>query len=130
VAQFSEGEYGFNVLFPCQLVLPFNVVNTSRKAHRLAVTSAALSPSGTHLYTSSKDGAICKWDVLPWLSKPTKIASERKHKGEVFSIAVSGDSKRLASGGSDKQVGIWDISGEKLEWISGLGGHRDGIGVR
>jgi len=25
-------------------------------------------------------------------------------------------------------VGIWDISGDKLEWISGLGGHRDGVG--
>ncbi|KAK4691331.1 ribosomal RNA-processing protein 9, partial [Phenoliferia sp. Uapishka_3] len=49
------------------------------------------------------------------------------HTDEVLCLALSADGKVLASGGKDKSVGVWDVSGEKGKWLRGLGGHKDRV---
>ena len=56
--------------------------------------------------------------------------TQQGHIGEVLSIAISGNGKILASGGKDRLIGVWDVSGEKAEWRRGLRGHKDTIAVR
>lgn len=64
----------------------------------------------------------------PGVSQATD--AQQGHIGEVLSIAVSGDGKILASGGKDRLIGVWDISGEAPSWKKGLRGHKDTISVR
>ena len=45
------------------------------------------------------------------------------HTGEVNSVAVSKDGKRLASGGGDNTVRVWDAQTGKELWE--LRGHSD-----
>lgn len=58
------------------------------------------------------------------------------HGDEVLSVAVSGDGKWLVSGGRDRRVCVWDISGEegsgegKMVWVKAFGGHKDSVVVR
>lgn len=51
------------------------------------------------------------------------------HTDEILTLAVSFDGKILASGGKDKVVGVWDVSGEEGKWMRGLGGHKDKVAV-
>lgn len=61
------------------------------------------------------------------------------HKDEVLALALSGDGKYLVSGGKDRRVGVWDVSGDSntldddhqagLVWVKGFGGHKDTISV-
>ena len=53
------------------------------------------------------------------------------HTGEVYSLAISGDGKLLASAGADRRVGVWDV--EKGTWVKGFCGHlghKDVVSVR
>ncbi|TEB26796.1 WD40 repeat-like protein [Coprinellus micaceus] len=111
------------------------------KGHRLSVTSSTVSESAKHLFTAGKEGSIIQWDLLTGKKVNTfyKVKpSEEKQKGkgkakapvdpsvsghtdEVYSLAISGDGKLLASAGADRRVGIWDV--EKGAWIKGFCGH-------
>ena len=61
------------------------------------------------------------WDVDS--RKP--VASLEGHKGVVWSVAFSPDSKRLASASQDKTVILWDVESQKP--IATLEGHTNGI---
>ncbi|PPQ70545.1 hypothetical protein CVT26_013132 [Gymnopilus dilepis] len=123
---------------------PTSVLQT--RGHRFSVTAAVASESGQYLFTSGKEGHIIKWDLstgkkLASFFKVRENLSDRKGKGrappdptvkghtdEVLSLALSGDSKLLASAGRDRRLCIWDT--EKGEWIksfSGHLGHKDAI---
>ncbi|MBW0515700.1 hypothetical protein O181_055415 [Austropuccinia psidii MF-1] len=59
----------------------------------------------------------------------TARADEQKgHIGEVLTIDVTEDEKILASGGTDKLIGVWDLTNDCTnEWKVGLRGHKDVI---
>ena len=56
-------------------------------------------------------------------------AGDRGHKGEILCIAASEDGKWLVSGGRDKIIGCWDVSGDEAKWVAGLRGHKDAVTV-
>lgn len=66
-------------------------------------------------------------------NQPSQDADTQGHTDEIYSLAISGDGTRLASGGKDRRIGVWDISststehGEGCKWLSGLRGHKDTI---
>jgi hypothetical protein len=116
------------------------------------VTAAVVSEDGSALYTASKDGSITHFSLrtgacLQTIVKVRLPAGDRKgkrradtsiegHVDEIWTLALSGDGRTLASGGKDKVVGVWEV-GEvdsngkgKGKWRAGFGGHRDGITVR
>ncbi|KAG6809128.1 hypothetical protein H0H92_001458 [Tricholoma furcatifolium] len=126
---------------------PTKVLRT--RGHRFSVTCAVASESGKHLFTSGKEGSICKWDLLTGKRVATfhKIRpshSKEKGKGkapvdldlkghtdEVLALALSSDGKYLASAGRDRKLLVWDV--EKGEWVKAFGGtlgHKDAIAVR
>ncbi len=65
----------------------------------------AMSADGLLLATSYSNEVII-WDVTTWKER----FSLSGHTGQVFSVAFSRDGKRLATGGDDGQVIIWDTA--------------------
>ncbi|WVQ98318.1 hypothetical protein IAU59_005441 [Kwoniella sp. CBS 9459] len=96
-------------------------------------TSIALTPK--YLFVSTKRGSIVRYatSALKKIGKPfgqgraAPGGMEDGHEGEVLSIAASEDGKWLVSGGRDKVIGVWDVSGDEPKWVRGLRGHKDAV---
>ena len=119
------------------------------RGHKLSVTAIALTSDDRTLFSVSKDGSICKFDVesgartrlyiggsgggnVPshkqenggapdWIRPAARISS----KSSLLAAAVSSDSRYFVAGGGDKKIHVWDAhSGEYLRSFSG---HKDAI---
>jgi WD40 repeat protein len=95
------------------------------KGHTDNVSSVAFSPDGKRLACGS-GGRDAQGRVLPGEAKVWDAHSGREvltlkgHTGAVLSVAFSPDSRRLASGSSDKTVKVWDAqTGQQLLALKG-----------
>ena len=105
--------------------------------HRGAINSAKFSPDGNLIATGGADGRILLWnpdevqpvdiarriDGLP--DPPAPFQALTGHEKPVTSLAFSPDGLRLASGGEDNVVRLWDINAAKQ--IANLRGHTSYI---
>ncbi|GFZ51616.1 hypothetical protein JCM24511_09383 [Saitozyma sp. JCM 24511] len=97
-------------------------------------TSVALTPSS--LWVSTKRGTISRYS-LPSLRKVGKPFGQARagpsmtevegHRGEILCLAASEDGRWLVSGGRDKAIGVWDVSGDQPAWKAGMRGHKDAV---
>jgi intraflagellar transport protein 122 len=69
---------------------------------RQPIWDIAYYPDGTRLI------ATAGTEVLVYSSEGELLQALKSHKDAVFTVDVSADGKRFASGGADKQVIIWD----------------------
>ncbi|WVQ79836.1 hypothetical protein IAT38_001936 [Cryptococcus sp. DSM 104549] len=93
-------------------------------------TSTAFTPS--HIYTSTKRGSIIRHTTSDFKKAGQNFGhanaeGEEGHKGEILCLAASEDGKWLVSGGRDKLMGVWDVSGREPRWVTGLRGHKDAV---
>ncbi|RXK39181.1 ribosomal RNA-processing protein 9 [Tremella mesenterica] len=87
------------------------------------------------LYISTKRGSIIP--ITLSTLKRTKSCGRSKsdgpqnqgHKGEILCLATSEDGKYLVSGGRDKTIGVWDVTGDEPIWKIGMRGHKDAVTV-
>lgn len=79
-------------------------------------------------YTSMKNGAVLRFDRKTLKNTPLR-SEEGGHKGAILSMAASEDGKWLVTGGQDKIVGVWDVSGDEPRWAAGMRGHKDAVAV-
>jgi WD40 repeat protein len=93
-------------------------------AHTGQLFHAAFSPDGKWLATTGgADGRLKVWDVRTW----TLCSDPLAHRGGACGVAFSRDGKRLATGGADAVVRIWDWNeGRPVERIA-LHGHGDTV---
>lgn len=70
----------------------------------------ALASSAEHAYTADVTGAISVWS----LADGQRSAVLRGHDRSVRALSLSADGKRLASGGLDRTVVIWDVEARTL----------------
>ncbi len=77
------------------------------RAHRLGVTSIALSGDGTLLVSASSDQTFKLW-TLP---DAALIRTLDRHLGSVTAVAISEDGTLLASGGDfmDRTIRLWSL---------------------
>jgi WD40 repeat protein len=68
-----------------------------------AVVALAISPDGSTLAASGRQGLVTCWDLATLKIRPTRL----KHAG-AYSLAFSPDSHTLASAGVDGTVHLWD----------------------
>lgn len=78
------------------------------------------------IYVSTK-GGVQRLD--PSLKNTPLHSSEGGHQGPVLCMAASEDGKWLVTGGQDRVIGVWDVSGETPEWTTGMRGHKDAVTV-
>ena len=100
------------------------------RGHDMAVTSVALAPDDSRVYSGSKDGTVGVWDT----ETGRRIASLRDNeavrgrKSHILSVAVSSDGRLLASGGRDGLVRVWDARANSAKQrgspLASYQGHR------
>jgi WD40 repeat protein len=99
----------------------------SLRGHEKTVWSATFSPDSRRLATCSEDRTVRVWQVGALLSPPGEGAEGRKcqvlrgHTDQVYAAAFHPDGTRLATGGRDRGVWLWDL--ERGEDVARLPGH-------
>lgn len=90
------------------------------KGHKSSVESIAYSPDGRTIVSGSRDRSIIIWNLET--AQPSKtIGFVKKRRGEpdtgmshtaaVNAIAISPDGRTMSSGGADRSLIVWDLSG-------------------
>ncbi|KLT42852.1 WD40 repeat-like protein [Cutaneotrichosporon oleaginosum] len=97
--------------------------STRFKSTQHPPTGIAMTAAGP-MYASMKNGAVLRFD-RDTLAHSALRAEGGGHKGAVLCVAASEDGKWVVSGGTDKVVGVWDVSGDEPRWAAGMRGHKD-----
>ncbi|XP_023219169.1 U3 small nucleolar RNA-interacting protein 2-like [Centruroides sculpturatus] len=102
------------------------------KGHKLPVTCLAVTSNQKYIFSGSKDCSIIKWCLQTGKRLKTihggRKGTEEQHVGHtdhVLCLAVSSDSKYLASGGRNNLIHIWNV--ETMEKLHTFKGHKDAI---
>lgn len=86
-----------------------------------------------YIFISTKRGSIIRHSTSTLRRAGQNFGhaqgGENGHSGEILCLAASEDGKWLVSGGRDKVMGVWDVSGREPKWVTGLKGHKDAVTV-
>jgi WD40 repeat protein len=85
-------------------------------------TDAVLSPDGSFAVTGSQHGAVRVWSASNGFAAPVDYS---RHSSAVAALAVSHDSRRIASGSFDNTVQVWNLGQPTQPLI--LRGHTDAV---
>lgn len=102
---------------------PFKFNSQFREHHSNYVQGVAFSPNGDYLVSVGSDRVICLFDGKTGEFK-TKIAAEdTSHKGAIFGVSWSTDSKHFVTSSADQSVKLWDAETQKAThtWKFGPG---------
>lgn len=118
------------------LILPITSTDSFhylKNGHKQSVTCVCMSPDYKYIFSGGKEGSLIKWDFKTF-KKIHVVAAEKKndnseedesrigHCRSLTAIAITSDSKFLATADGGKDVRIWNP--EKMELIHRFEGHR------
>lgn len=125
--------------------LPTGKVMATLKGHTAQISTLELCPDGRHLLSGSNDTTIKLWDISDWveqaldadlsqtsqpLCQPNRetsavLATLKGHTRQVWTMALSSEGSRLASGSNDQTMRLWDIASRQL--LHTIRGHTNQI---
>lgn len=109
------------------------------RGHMDTITSISLSPSGSHILSTSFDDSLRIWDVRPFAPEPDRsdphsnAANPRLYRtlrGTTFGgfenllikAGWSADGEKVVAGGADRTCTIWDVESSTI--LYKLPGHK------
>ncbi|CBZ27611.1 conserved hypothetical protein [Leishmania mexicana MHOM/GT/2001/U1103] len=113
--------------------------------HTAEVTSLSFNGRQTDtyllLFSVSSDENLRLWDIgVPLAGRASAKQSRSRveeiqhrsgvnaaHAGPIYTVAVAPNDQYVATGGKDKSVNVWNITGKKMYREASLKGHRRGI---
>ncbi|XP_067159787.1 U3 small nucleolar RNA-interacting protein 2 isoform X1 [Apteryx mantelli] len=102
------------------------------RGHQLPITCLVISPDDKFIFSAAKDGSIIKWEVesgkrlcvVPGGKKGTE-EQQVGHTAHILCMAISSDSKYLATGDRNKLIMIWEAA--TCKHLYKFTGHRDAV---
>jgi Prp8 binding protein len=97
-----------------------------RTGHTDTISGLSVSPSGSHLLSSSFDNTVRIWDIRPFapVANPGQTTSPRLHRtllgapagfdSQLRKPAWEPSGERVAVGGADRSVTIWDVESAQV----------------
>lgn len=83
--------------------------------HTRPLTMVKYNQDGDLLFSCAKEGNVCAW----YTKNGELLGTYKGHNGVVWSLDVSSDSRRLATGGGDNTIRIWDVyTGKELHSLT------------
>ena len=92
------------------------------EGHNETVTVVAFTSDSRHVL-SSGDSSIHLWDITTGKEAPRRF--DGQHSGRIPAMALSADGRRLATGGDDRTIKIWDVATGKM--LHSYAGHTDTV---
>jgi WD40 repeat protein len=93
--------------------------------HGAMVLGLSFDTDGRHLFTSSMDRAVRRWEARGAGGAPERPVG---HGSMVVGIAISPDGRQAASGGEDATIRLWDVAtGQQLRVLRGHGAKVFGL---
>jgi len=92
-----------------------------------SIVSLAFPMESKTLIAGDAAGTIRIWDKADTKQLVLKALLPAHKDGPVWTMSVSSDGKRLASGGRDKALKLWDLSKPKPTLIVSLTDHKDDV---
>lgn len=81
------------------------------QAHTRSLTKVIYNRDGDLLFSASKDDKPNLWRT----TNGERIGSYNGHRGTIWSLDVTSDSRTLASGSADNSMNLWDVGSGKLK---------------
>ncbi|EGC34957.1 hypothetical protein DICPUDRAFT_152778 [Dictyostelium purpureum] len=94
--------------------------------HQDTISGMSVSKDGAYLLSNSMDNTLRQWDIRPYAPQnrniKTFIGAQNNFEKNLIKCSFSPDSRRVATGSSDRQVYIWDSNTTKIQYC--LPGHN------
>merc|ERR1712128_140496 len=91
--------------FDCLTVTKTEMRPLLLQGHERPITQIKYNRDGDLLFSCSKDKTICVW----YADNGERLGTYDGHQGSVWTCDVNWDSTKLATGGADFSVRLWDI---------------------
>lgn len=91
--------------------------NRTINTHTRFVQDVAYAPNGDHFVSVGSDGKVFVYDgkTGDTISELSAQVGDHGHKGTIFAVDFSSDSRKIATAGADGLVKVWNIATEKVE---------------